>query len=191
MNVQSVIDFISGFIDVTPEELEAMHSRIHFKALKKGEFFERQDEIPQNIGFILNGAMRVYYTDEKGIEHSLAFAFENQPIVAFDSFANQLPSHIACVALEPTDIIYTSHEEFFSFLSMYPKYEVFVRNVVSQHLIKIGEHARLLRVNPVRNRYELLCKNQPELIKRVPLKHIASYMGMSLETLSRVRAGKL
>jgi CRP-like cAMP-binding protein len=191
MNEQSIIDFISGFVDVASDELEEMRSRIHFQSLKKGEFFERQDEIPQNIGFILKGAMRVYYTDEKGNEHSLAFAFENQPIVAFDSFANQLPARIACVALEPTDIIYTGHEEFFSFLSMYPKYEVFVRNVISQHLIAVGEHARLLRINPVRERYELLCKSQPELIKRVPLKYIASYMGMSLETLSRVRAGKL
>lgn len=191
MNVQSIIDFISGFVEVAPEELEAMHSRIHFQSLKKGDYFQQQDQVPQNIAFILNGAMRVFYNDEKGNEHSLWFAFENQPMVAFDSFANQLPSHIGCVALEPTDIIYTTHEEFFSFLEMYPKYEVFVRNVISRHLIKIGEHARLLRLNPVRERYELLCKREPELIKRVPLKYIASYAGMSLETLSRVRAGKL
>ncbi|UPT65239.1 MAG: Crp/Fnr family transcriptional regulator [Sphingobacteriales bacterium JAD_PAG50586_3] len=191
MNTHSIIDFISGFVDVAAEELEAMHSRIHFQSLKKGEYFQQQDEVPQNIAFIITGAVRIFYTDEKGNEHSLSFAFENQPLVAFDSFANQLPSHIACVALEPTNIIYTSHEEFFSFLEMYPKYEILVRNVISQHLIKVGEHARLLRINPVRDRYEQLCKKQPELIQRVPLKHIASYMGMSLETLSRVRAGKL
>jgi CRP-like cAMP-binding protein len=191
MNVQSIINFISGFVEVAPEELEAMHSRIHFQSLKKGDYFQQQDQVPQNIAFILKGAMRSFYTDEKGDEQSVAFAFENQPVAAFDSFANQLPANISCIALEPTDIIYTSHEEFFSFLEIYPKYEVFVRNVISGHLIKIGEHARLLRVNPVRDRYEQLCKKQPELIQRVPLKHIASYAGMSLETLSRVRAGKL
>jgi hypothetical protein len=53
------------------------------------------------------------------------------------------------------------------------------------------EHSKLLRINPARDRYEALCKARPELMRRVPLKHLASYIGMTLETLSRIRAGKL
>ncbi|HWB62047.1 MAG TPA: Crp/Fnr family transcriptional regulator [Chitinophagales bacterium] len=190
-NAQPVIDFISEYVKIDPTELEVMLTRIHFSSFGKNETIMRQGEIPKRLVFILKGAVRIFYTDEKGHEQMVGFSFENQPVVAFDSFANQTPAGIGFVTMEPTDVIWTSHDEFFGFLETYPKYETLVRSVMGQYLTIEGEHSRLLRLNPARDRYEALCKSRPELITRVPLKYIASYLGMTLETLSRVRAGKL
>lgn len=164
---------------------------IRFSSLAKNEVILRQGEIPRTLSFILKGAVRIYYLDDKGSEQTVNFIFENEPMVAFDNFANQTPASTAAVALEGTDVIWVSHQDFFGFLEMYPKYETVVRTVMGQYIVLESEHSKLLRMNPARDRYEALCKTRPELVQRVPLKYIASYLGMTLETLSRIRAGKL
>jgi CRP-like cAMP-binding protein len=151
----------------------------------------KQGSIPRSLAFLTKGAVRVYYTDDSGEEQTVNFIFENQPLVAFDSFASQTPAGVSGMALEPTELIWTSHSEFFSFLEQHPRFETAVRTVMGHYMVLNTEHTKLLRINPARDRYEALMRQRPELITRVPLKYIASYMGMTLETLSRVRAGKL
>jgi CRP-like cAMP-binding protein len=190
-NSHPVIDFLSTFVKISEDEIPVIMERIHFLSVPKNEFIQKQGEISRQIAFILKGAVRTYYTDENGQEQTVNFIFENQPCVAFDSFANQTPSSTSAITLEPVEMIGTSHAEFFGFLEEHPKYETAIRTILGQYLILESEHSRLLRINPSRARYEALCKAQPELVKRVPLKHLASYIGMTLETLSRIRAGKL
>ena len=185
------IDFVSAYVRVSPEDMPVIAERIHHASYPKNEIIHRQGDIPRTLAFLIKGAVRIYYTDDSGTEHTINFIFENQPMVAFDSFATQTPSGIAAMTLEPTELLWTSHGEFFSFLEQYPKYESAVRSVMGHYMEMNSEHSKLLRINPARDRYEALCKARPELMNRVPLKHLASYIGMTLETLSRVRAGKL
>jgi len=189
--MQPVLDFLSNYTTVTEDEMNAMLEIIHFSSHEKNETIQRQGEIPKRAAFVVKGAVRTYYVDEKGTEHTTAFIFENHPLVVFDSFAQQTPVAINAITLEPTELIWTSHAEFFAFLEAHPKYEVVLRNVLSKYMTLQGEQAKLLRISSSRERYEMLCKERPEIIQRVPLKYIASYLGMALETLSRVRAGKL
>ena len=164
---------------------------IRHSSHQKNEILHRQGEIPKRAAFIIKGAVRSYYLDEKGTEHTTAFIFENLPLVAFDSFTQQTPSAMNAVTLEPTELIWASHADFFGFLETFPKYETALRNLLSKYLTLQGEQAKLLRISSSRERYEALCNIRPDVIQRVPLKHIATYLGMALETLSRVRAGKL
>ena len=189
--MQPVIDFISNHTNITEEELNAMTEMLHFSSHEKNEILQRQGEISKRAAFIVKGAVRSFYMDEKGIEHTIGFAFENQPLVAFDSFTQQTPAGVSAVILEPTDLVWTSHSEFFDFLEAFPKYESVLRNILSQSMSLEGEQRKLLRIRSSKERYEALCKMSPEIIQRVPQKYIASYLDMALETLSRVRAGKL
>lgn len=190
-DLHPVIDFLSAHIKISDAELERMGRIIHYSSYIKNEVIQKQGEIPRSLAFIIKGAVRAYYYDEKGNEQTVNFIFENHPFVPFDSFAHQTPSAMAVMALENTDIIWTSRDEFFGFLEDFPKYETVLRTIMSQIMVLESEHSKLLRINPARDRYEALCKSRPELLARVPLKYIASYIGMTLETLSRVRAGKL
>ena len=185
------IDFVSAYVKISDEEIENILQRTHHSSFAKNEVIQKQGEIARTLAFVIKGAVRVYYTDESGIEHTVNFIFENQPMVAFDSFSSQTPSGIAAMTLENTELIWTSHAEFFSFLESFPKFEAAVRSVMGQYLVMNTEHSKLLRINPSRDRYDAVCKSRPELVNRVPLKYLASYIGMTLETLSRVRAGKL
>ena len=186
-----IIDFISTHTAISDVEREQIANIIHFSSYKKNELLLKQGEVPRSIAFITKGALRIYYTDDTGQEQSINFIFENQPFVPFDNFANQTPSAIAVMALEPTEIIWATHTNFFAFLHSFPKYEPALRNLLSQHIVNENEHFKLLRINPARERYEALRKLRPELLTRVPLNYIASFLGLTLETLSRVRAGKL
>jgi CRP-like cAMP-binding protein len=185
------IDFVSAYLRVSEEEKHLIAERVHHTSYPKNEVIHRQGDIPRTLAFVISGAVRIYYTDEHGTEHTVNFIFENQPMVAFDSFATQTPSGISAMTLEPTELIWTSHAEFFSFLEQHPRFETAVRSVMGHYMGMNSEHSKLLRINPARDRYEALCKARPELMTRVPLKYLASYIGMTLETLSRVRAGKL
>jgi CRP-like cAMP-binding protein len=190
-NIRPIIDFLSAYVKISEDETAKMLSVIHFSSWPKNEVIQKQGEIPRTLAFILKGAVRTYYLDEKGHEHTVSFTFENEPLVAFDSFANQTPSSVSAITLEPTDVIWTSHPEFFGFMETFPKYEPVIRHIMGQYMVLESEHSKLLRINPARDRYEALRLARPELITRVPLKYIASYIGMTLETLSRIRAGKL
>lgn len=168
-----------------------MMKAVHFSSHDKNDVLIQQGKVSGRIAFITKGSARAYYSDEHGAEHTIGFIFENEPVVAVESFTRLTPSGTSAAALEPTDLLWTSHTEFFDFLKIFPKYETALRIVVSEHLAMEGEQSKLLRIASSRERYNALCRMRPEVIRRVPLKYIASYLGMALETLSRVRAGKL
>jgi CRP-like cAMP-binding protein len=186
--MQQVIDFISGFIQMSEEELHFIADNLQFTSFKKGEILLHQGQIPNKLSFVIKGAVRGYYTDENGMEHTLGFAFENHPLGAFDSFTQQIPIGFTGCALENTDTIWISQSAFYRFLETYPRYEKVVRTIISQYMTLEGEKTKLLRIISSKERYRALLETQPELIQRVPLKYIASYLGITIETLSRIRA---
>ncbi|HWB63352.1 MAG TPA: Crp/Fnr family transcriptional regulator [Chitinophagales bacterium] len=185
------IDFISTFTEISEQEMRTIIGLLHTSSHKKNELIYRQGSIPKRASFIIKGAVRSFYNDENGNERNTAFYFENQPLIPFDSFAEQIPVSVNAITLEPTELIWTSHNEFFGFLESFPKYEKVLRNILSKYLSMQSEKMKIQRISSARDRYEMLNKMQPEIIKRVPLKYIASYLDMTLETLSRVRAAKL
>lgn len=189
--MQPVFDFLTKFTDVSEDEMRAMMLIAHTSSHGKMEILYSQGSIPKRLGLIVKGAVRIYYTDESGIEHTTSLIFENLPFVPFDSFAQKIPVPLTAITLEPTEILWTSHEEFFSFLDAFPKYEKVLRHILSDILRLQGEHIKLLRISSPRERYELFCQLRPQVVNRVPLKYIASYLDMAVETLSRVRAGKV
>jgi len=188
--MQHFINFISAYVDISEEEMKAMMAIVHTSSHKKNELLHQQGRIPKRAAFILKGAIRTYYVDENGTEQTIAFNFENQPLVPFDSFTQQTPVGLNAITLEPTELIWTSYQEFVGFLEAFPKYEKVLRHILGNSLTFQNEQMKLMRLSSPRERYEQLCQMRPQVIQRVPLKYIASYLGMALETLSRVRAGK-
>lgn len=188
--MQQVFDFISDYTKIGEDELHFIAENIQFSSFKKGEIFFRQGQLLNKMSFVTKGAVRSYYCEENGIEHTIGFIFENHPLVAFDSFTQQTPIAFTSIALENTDIIWVSQSVFYKFLETYPQYEKVLRTILSKYMTFETEKAKLLRINSAKERYEALLQTKLEIIKRVPLKYIASYLGITLETLSRIRAGK-
>ena len=184
--------YISTYIDnVTEEEQKALQGLLRVTSYHKGDLIFKQGEIPNIVCFLITGAVRFFYVTENGKDHTTNFGFENEPVVPYGSFVEQVPSGISIIALEPVELAWSSREDFNSFMAKHPRFQAGIAKLLGEYLFKGGQQLNLLRIGSSRERYEKLRTMQPEVINRVPLTHIASYLDMALETLSRVRAGKL
>jgi CRP-like cAMP-binding protein len=184
--------YISTYVDkVTEEEQQALQGLLRFASYQKGDLIYRQGATPNMVCFLITGAVRFFYVSEDGKEHTTNFGFENEPVVPYGSFVEQVPSGISIIALEPVELVWSSREDFNKFMAEYPRFQAGIARLLVEYLFKGNQQLNLLRTGSSRERYEKLRKMQPEVINRVPLTHIASYLDMALETLSRVRAGKL
>ncbi len=191
-HLQPVIEYISKYIgDMHQEELELLLPLVKFASYNKGDTLFTQGEIPKNACFIITGAVRSFYIDEDGKENTVGFHFENEPAFPYGSFVELTPASTSYVTLEPVSVIWVSRNDFYLFLETFPRFETGIAKVLGEYLIKGGQHLKLMRIDSSRERYKKLLELQPEIVTRVPLTYIASYLGMALETLSRVRAGKL
>lgn len=188
----AIFEYISKYIGQLNEaEMEAILQLANLASYKKGDLIFKQGEIPKKIGFILVGAVRSFYIDEEGKDNTVSFGFENEPIAPYGSFVDQVPSAVSVIALEPVELIWTGQQDYYAFLESFPRFETGIAKLLGEYLVRGGQHLKLMRINSSRERYEKLCELQPELVQRIPLKYIASYLDMALETLSRIRAGKL
>jgi len=191
-SLESLNAYISTYIEnITEEEQKALERLLNVASYQKGDLIYKQGEIPKKVCFLMSGAVRFFYITENGKDHTTKFGFENEPIVPYASFVEQLPSNISIIALEPVELVWTSKEDFNNFMSEYPRFQSGIAKLLGEYLLKASQQLNLLRIGSSRERYEALRTIQPEVINRIPLTYIASYLDMALETLSRIRAGKL
>ena len=189
--INPIVTYLSLHTKVSEEEKEALDKITLYKSFNKNEIIHREGDILKNVALLVEGAVRFYYIDEEGQEQTVEFAFENSPIGDFNSFINPSPSKASGRALENTLLAGVSYDSFNQFFNQHPRYYVILSTVLSTALTDLEKRDKLLRIASSRERYEQLCEMRPEIIQRVPLTYIASYLRMALGTLSRVRAGKL
>jgi CRP/FNR family transcriptional regulator, anaerobic regulatory protein len=191
-HLQTSLEYISKYIgNIREEELEFLLPLVSFANYQKGDLIYKYGEVPKSASFIISGAVRSYYIDEEGKENTVGFHFENEPAFPYGSFVELVPAATSFVAIEPVSVVWVSRNDFYLFLETFPRFETGIAKILGEYLIKGGQHLKLMRIASSRERYKKLLELQPEIVTRVPLTYIASYLGMALETLSRVRAGKL
>lgn len=186
-----IIVFLSSYIEMTSEEKDDLNKITIYRSFVKKEILHREGVVLKNVAFVVKGAIRFFYITEDGEEQTVEFAFENTPIGEFNKYMNPGPASGSAEALEDTDLAGVSREHFIGFLGKYPRYYSVISQLLGGALLDLEQRDKLLRIPSSRERYERLCVLRPEVIKRVPLTYIASYLRMALGTLSRVRAGKL
>lgn len=177
--------------DVRIEERESFTRRIQFTSYKKGELIYCQGQIPRKVCFLISGVVRFFYLTEDGKEHTTNFGFKNEPVVPYGSFMEQSPSGVSVAVLDSVEVAWTGLDDFNEFLNDHPRFQAGIAKLLGEYLMKGSQQLSLLRIGSARERYEKLQQIQPEVIEQVPLTYIASYLDMALETLSRVRSGKL
>lgn len=182
--------WLQSFINVTDEELVAIHEITEISEVAANEIIQKQGHVSGRVGLLLQGAVCTYYTDTQGNDKVVSFAFEGQPLIVVDSFFNQLPSPVTSVTLEPTVIAWTDLERYNSFINKFPKYNKVLVSALAKWFAEGKVRMEYLHQPLAKARYDKMCELQPNIIERVPLKYIASYLGITQETLSRIRSKK-
>lgn len=182
-----LIEYISSFVSLEEAEIEAISSLIEIKEYKKGQILLREGMISQLSYFNLEGCVRLYYLID-GEEKTTFFYTENKFITSIRSFIERKPSdhYLECIedcvlALIPYDVEKIMLEKF-------PKLESFARMILEEELGNYQEMLSSYIVSNPEQRYLNLMKNNPQLLQRVPLFQLASYLGVKAESLSRIRS---
>ena len=146
-------------------------------------------KISNHVYLIKKGCLRSWFNKD-GKDITVQFFFENQPVASIDSFLNNKPSLFTIESIEPSIIISISKSNFEKLYNLYPEF----KEVFYDYLFKRFRNYAELFLSRIKDtpkeRYEDLVKNHPDIIKRVPQHYIASYLGITPISLSRIRNRK-
>lgn len=189
---QIIISYINNHNDepLTKEEELLVTASFHLKKIRKKQYFLQEGEVCKYAGFIIKGAMRQYRVDENGNEHMLHLFTENYWATDRESSVMLTPSRYNIDAWENTELLVISRAEMLQLMEKIPALvrmfqKLDERNAIASHRrlnSSIGSNAE--------ERYKEFAENHPQFIQRFPLHIIASYIGITKSTLSRIRANK-
>ncbi len=173
----------------TEEELEIAQPFFRYEIIRKNEFFSKAGRISDRIGFVNSGLLRSFYTI-KGKETTTYFQMHGTIATALASFLQMKPAIENIQALEISELIVINRKDLFSLYNENWKWQQVGRILTEQYYVKMEERTIALQSQSALERYENFLHDFPELIQMVPLYYIASFLGMTPETLSRTRKMK-
>ncbi|MFO7830264.1 MAG: Crp/Fnr family transcriptional regulator [Bacteroidales bacterium] len=182
----NVIKFVKQFVDFEDAELDAMKSRVHFIQLNKNNIFIHEGEIANRIAFTNKGYLRVYYHHE-GEQITRDITPLNSFATALPSFISQTPSFEIISAITDCELITIDKNDLEFLYSTYPKWERFGRRIIEEMFVESQRRIYSFITETAEVRYKKLLKQYPDMIRDVPLKYIADFLGIRLQSLSRLR----
>lgn len=149
----------------------------------------RENVVSDYIYFIDKGVTRIFYT-KNNKEITEWIAMDNQFFLSITSFFQRSPSHLRIHTLEPTRLFGIHYNDLMHLADTYHEVERLIRKMVTGSLILSQERMDSIQFESAQQRYERLLRNNPEIVQRVSLTYIASFLGITLETLSRIRSAR-
>ena len=182
--IRKNLEFFSLMSD---EDWLYFFSKLKPTTFKKRTLVLKKGQVENYLSFVEKGTLRMFITKEEENEVTFGFVFQDQFISAYDSFLTQTPCHYQIEALTDTilwQISYADLNDVYSNTKI--GNEIGRKNAENLFLIKSSREFSLLNLS-AKERYEQLFFDRPQLIKEIPLKHIASYIGVTPQALSRIR----
>jgi CRP-like cAMP-binding protein len=186
---QQLINYINSYnpLPLTSIEEELVKSAFKPKKLKKKEYFLQEGDVCRHSAFIVKGAMRQYSIDEKGIEHVVNFYIENYWASDRESMIMLTPSVFNIDAWEDTEILIITRAEIRDLISKIPAIAEMLRLMDERNAIANQRRLNSTISSTADKRYEEFARNHPQFIQRFPQYLIASFLGITQESLSRIR----
>ncbi len=188
MDYQLILQNISKHIQLTKDEAEYFTSLLKEKAFKKKQFYLQENEICLHSVFVINGCLRGYTIDENGFEHILQFAPADWWIADMYSLISQKPGNLNIDAIEDTNVLLLSRSDEEKLFINVPKFERFFRIITENSLVSSRQRLLDNMSLTAQQRYAAFCHHYPMLIEHLPQKLVASYIGVTPEFLSKVKA---
>jgi CRP-like cAMP-binding protein len=184
-----LFDYIERKSSVTlsDDERNLIMTKLKPKKLRKRQFFLQEGDVCKYMGFIVKGATRMFAVDEKGHEHILHFGLEDWWVGDYESFYLLTPSKYYVEALEDVDMILITNEQLQDFARTIPAISAMLDSLNRGGTIANNKRMHAAISLTAEERYEDLVRTYPHFFQRFPQNMIASYLGISPETLSRIR----
>ncbi|RBL92441.1 Crp/Fnr family transcriptional regulator [Chitinophaga flava] len=169
------------------EEEALIEAAFQPKKLRKKQYFLQEGAVCKYVGFIVKGAMRQYSVDEKGVEHIVHLYIENYWASDRESSIMLTPSKYNIDAWEDTELLIITRAEMLDLMGKIPALVEMIRLMDERNAIANQRRLNATISNTAEKNYEEFAENHPQFIQRFPQHIIASYLGITKETLSRIR----
>jgi CRP-like cAMP-binding protein len=185
----SLIAYIQGYSSalLTDGDIELIKNTFLPKRFRKKQYLLQAGEVCKYTAFIVKGAMRQYSVDEKGNEHIVRLSIENWWAADRESFVMLTPSIYYIDAWEDTDTLLATRADFVNGLDKIPAISELIKKLDDKHAFALQKRVNASISLSAEKRYEDFAKQYPQFIQRFPQHIIASYLGITKETLSRIR----
>lgn len=168
------------------ELIDIQHLWQEEKDISRNEFIKLSGSIDTKIYFIVDGSLRIFIRDDIE-EHTIRFGYQNNFIVALDSYLSESPSPLFIQAIKKTKVKIISKKVFQQLLHDTPQLQSAWVQILEQIILQQLEREQDLLTTSPKNRYERVLARSPELFQAIPNKYIAEYLRMTPETLSRLK----
>lgn len=174
-------------VPLTGEDELQLKKYLSPKKLRKKQYLLQEGDVCRSIAFVEKGTLKAYSVDEKGSEHIIQFGVEGWIISDLYSFLTNEPATYNIDAIEDSELLLISKSAHEELLQQMPKYETFTRLNITGAYLSMQRRLTSIISSPLEERYSKFMELYPDIAQRVPQHMIASYMGLTPETLSRVR----
>lgn len=182
----TITNALTTMVDFEEEELFHFIKVLKPRLMKKNDYLLEAGDICKTMVIVNRGGLRYFTITDKG-EQSYWFAFEGEWLGDYESFLTRKPSSHYIQAMEDTEIFCLSFDDMHQLYARGAKFERFGRLIAENLFISVGRSRNELTSLTAQQRYLNLMKEHPDILKRVPIQHIATYLGIQPQSLSRIR----
>jgi len=183
--------YITANGDFTPEDLQFIRSLATVKKVRRKELLLQEGEVCRHKIFVAKGLLKSYYLRHDGTEHIMRFSPENSWATDPESLRNQTPAQSNIEALENSEVVMWTRENLAELFASIPAFKAYMDRLISSALKSSHERIRMNLSYTSEEKYEDFIASFPDVFRRVPLHMVASYLGVSRETLSRIRHARV
>ncbi len=185
--LEELIKKVKNIVTLSAEAEAYLYSIAQEISVSKGSILIREGQTVDKIYFVTHGCLRSYCTDKNGKEHTLQFAIKNWWISDYIAIHNDEAATLTVECLKDSTVIEFNAQEINGILYQYPEYEPFQRFILERHVVSL--HKRILNQLQLTatERYDLFLVQYPDIEQYTRNYHIASYLGITQESLSRIR----
>jgi len=184
---QSFINFLQLFKDIPDTDRELIDSTIEYRTYKEGDLLSRPNSTCRELFFICNGVLRIVMQNDKGADVTHFFLKENQLCTILNSFIKQVPAEEVIQAACDVEVIVISRPKLYGLYDKIPYLKNLLDQIIQQGLLDKIQLKNAYLGQDSASRYRQFLLRQPEIALRVSLTDIASYLGVTPQSLSRIR----
>lgn len=185
--MKELVNFILQYGNLNQQQIDLITSKASELELPKDEYFSEAGKVSTQVGFVLDGVMRVCYYDNKGEEITKYFIDENNLVVDLESFQNSICSSAYVQAVTDCKLLVFSKQDWEELLNTIVGWDAIVHKIIARALMQKIERRSPLVSEDATTRYLSFIEKYPKILNRIPLSYLASYLGITQSSLSRIR----
>lgn len=173
---------------LSPAAEEHIHSIATERQVAKGDLLIQAGQMVNKTYFVLSGSLRSFCTDQEGKEHTLQFAIKDWWISDFTAIYTHVPASLTVECIADSTVIEFNARELEEIYNRFPEFEPYQRKNLERHIVSLNKRILNQMQLTALARYQLFLEQYPDIEKSISNYHIASYLGITQQSLSRVRA---